>query len=471
MAVMKASEFVRRLIDVANNHKTLYVMGCFGAPLTAANKERYCTNHDYNRKPARTKLIRAASEDTFGFDCVCLLKGVLWGWNGDQGKTYGGAKYTTNGVPDVSADGMINLCSGVTANFSKIEIGEALWCRGHIGVYIGDGLAVECTPAWKNKVQITAVANIGRKAGYNARTWTKHGKLPYIEYDAKAQPPAKPSKPSAGTPATGTASTGSASDEKAIWSYLLSKIGNEYGVAGLMGNIYAESGLRSDNLQNVYERKLGYTDDSYTAAVDSGAYTNFVRDAAGYGLCQWTYWSRKEALLAFAQAQGRSIGDWKMQVAFLMKELSESYKGVLEVLETATSVKQASDIVLTKFERPADQGNAAKNRRANFGQRFYKAYGSSQSKPTTKPGGTVKIDYAQKYDKRVSGSYVVTAASGLRLRSGASTSKPVLMVMLKGATVRCYGYYSLAPGGATWLYVQAADGTVGFCSSEYLKKS
>ena len=32
MAVMKASEFVAKLKDVAQNYKTLYVMGCFGAP-------------------------------------------------------------------------------------------------------------------------------------------------------------------------------------------------------------------------------------------------------------------------------------------------------------------------------------------------------------------------------------------------------------------------------------------------------
>ena len=181
--VMKASEFVERLNDVANNHKTLYVMGCFGAPMTAKNKTRYCNNHDYNKKAKRTAMIQAATEDTFGFDCVNLIKGILWGWNGDKSATYGGAKYATKGVPDTSADGMIKLCNYVTTDFSNIEVGEAVWCKGHIGVYIGEGLAIECTPAWKNCVQVTAVKNIGTKSGYNARTWTKHGKLPYVAYD------------------------------------------------------------------------------------------------------------------------------------------------------------------------------------------------------------------------------------------------------------------------------------------------
>lgn len=189
MAVMKASEFVKRLKDVAQNHKTLYVMGCFGAPLTGSNVTRYCTNHTYNKAADRTAMIKAAANQSppvYGFDCVCLIKGILWGWNGNAAKTYGGASYAVNGVPDIGADTMITKCSGVTTDFSKIEVGEAVWCSGHIGVYIGDGLAVECTPRWKNNVQITAVANIGKKSGYNARTWTKHGKLPYIEYDVSS---------------------------------------------------------------------------------------------------------------------------------------------------------------------------------------------------------------------------------------------------------------------------------------------
>ena len=78
---------------------------------------------------------------------------------------------------------MFELCSGKTEDFSKIEVGEAVWMQGHIGVYIGDGLAVECTPAWKNGVQVTAVANIGKKNGYNSQRWSRHGKLPYVTYE------------------------------------------------------------------------------------------------------------------------------------------------------------------------------------------------------------------------------------------------------------------------------------------------
>ena len=184
MAVMTNIELAKRCVEIAQNYKTLYVMGCFGAPMNEKNKSRYSSNHTYNKNATRRKMIQEATEDTFGFDCVCMIKGILWGWNGNKNKVYGGAAYGSNGVPDVSADGLIAKCHNVSTDFSKIDIGEVVWMSGHIGVYVGEGLAVECTPAWKNKVQITAVGNIGKKSGYNTRKWTKHGKLPYVSYES-----------------------------------------------------------------------------------------------------------------------------------------------------------------------------------------------------------------------------------------------------------------------------------------------
>ncbi len=189
---MTAAELAEKAKYIADHYKTLYVLGCFGAPMTAANKERYTRNTAYNKKAARTRLIRAATSDTFGFDCVCLIKGILWGWNGDATKAYGGAKYAANGVPDIGADSMIKVCSGVSSSgWTGMAVGEAVWMSGHIGIYIGNGLAVECSPKWKNCVQVTAVGNIGKKSGYNTRTWTKHGKLPYVTYTSAAPTPPK----------------------------------------------------------------------------------------------------------------------------------------------------------------------------------------------------------------------------------------------------------------------------------------
>lgn len=194
MAIKTAAELAAACKDVAKNHKTLYVMGCFGAPLNSSTKPRYTQNHSYNQKTTRTAKIKAATDGTFGFDCVCLIKGLLWGWCGDKSRTYGGATYTSNDVPDISANQMIRVCNDVSTDFSNIQVGEVVWMDEHIGVYIGDGLAVESTPKWADGVQITAVHNIGTKAGYNGRAWTKHGKLPYLTYEATqaAKPATKP---------------------------------------------------------------------------------------------------------------------------------------------------------------------------------------------------------------------------------------------------------------------------------------
>ena len=66
--MMKSSELVNKAKEIATKFKTLYVMGCFGAPMTASNKTRYCNNHSYNKDPDRQAMIKSASADTFGFD-------------------------------------------------------------------------------------------------------------------------------------------------------------------------------------------------------------------------------------------------------------------------------------------------------------------------------------------------------------------------------------------------------------------
>ena len=89
------------------------------------------------------------------------------------------------------------------------------------------------------------------------------------------------------------------SNEEKIWDYLIDQGLTAAGVAGLMGNLYAESSLSSTNLQNTGNKSLNMSDEEYTKAVDTGTYTNFIHDGYGYGLCQWTYYSRKESFLKF----------------------------------------------------------------------------------------------------------------------------------------------------------------------------
>lgn len=255
---MNNIEFVNKLKDIANNYKTLYVMGCIGSPMTEANKKRYIQHHDYNQKPDRTPMIQAASADTFGFDCVCLIKSVLWGWSGNKNAVYGGAVYVSNGVPDIGADAMINKCSGISTNFNNLEIGEVVWTPGHIGVYIGDGLAIECSPKWKNGVQITA-CNCA-KAGYNRRNWTKHGKLPYITYNkATINTSAKPSSGSSVTlPTLRKGNTGT--NVKALqllligYGYKMTSNGKTYGADG-------DFGTATENAVKAYQAAKGLGDD------------------------------------------------------------------------------------------------------------------------------------------------------------------------------------------------------------------
>lgn len=188
--------------------------------------------------------------------------------------------------------------------------------------------------------------------------------------------------PSPTVPApTPTATTG----EEKIWKFFKDKGLNDFAIAGLMGNLYAESGLRSNNLQNTYEKSLGMTDEQYTKAVDAGTYANFVNDSAGYGLAQWTYWSRKEALLKFTKEAKASIGDLDTQLAYLWKEL-QGYANTIKVLKSATSVRQASDVVLLEYERPADQSEAVKVKRAQYGQGYYDKYASKPAAPQPTPG-------------------------------------------------------------------------------------
>lgn len=140
-----------------------------------------------------------------------------------------------------------------------------------------------------------------------------------------------------------------------------------------MGNLQAESALNPQNLQNTYEKKLGMTNGSYTKAVDDGRYANFVHDAAGYGLAQWTHWRRKQALLNFAKERRASIGDLTMQLEFLFEELS-AYPSVLTILREAKSIREASDAVLTQYEKPANQSDSAQMTRAEYGQIYYDTY-------------------------------------------------------------------------------------------------
>lgn len=169
-----------------------------------------------------------------------------------------------------------------------------------------------------------------------------------------------------------------------IWKWFWERIGNDFGVAGLMGNLCAESGLDPENLQNSYERLLGMTDREYTNAVDNGQYSEerFVSDSAGYGLAQFTARERKQALYDFARLKGTSIGDLQMQMEFIWTELGRNYRSVLDTLFSAKSVREASDAVMLKYEVPADTSEDNRATRADLGQMYFERYAAQGQKLT-----------------------------------------------------------------------------------------
>lgn len=188
--LMTAAALCARLKDIADDRKTAYMLGPWGWPATAKMIQR-ATTQGSSAKTNRQWLAKANAiqDQGFLFDCVGLIKGILWGWEGDLSRPYGGAGYACNGVPDYDAKKMIDCCREVSTDFSAILPGEAVWMDGHIGVYVGEGVVVEATPKWRGGVQRSTLANpagmrtLPGTAG--TRTWTKHGKLPWVDYAAQ----------------------------------------------------------------------------------------------------------------------------------------------------------------------------------------------------------------------------------------------------------------------------------------------
>lgn len=175
--------------------------------------------------------------------------------------------------------------------------------------------------------------------------------------------------------------TGSSNAER-IWNWLKGKGLSDYSCAGIIGNLDAESGLNPQNLQDSCQARLGLTDEAYTKLVDSGVYTRtqFSMDRSGYAICQWTWHTRKAALYDYAKSRNKSIGDLEIQLEFFYKELSESFPGVLSGLKAAKSVREASDLILLKYECPADMSESVQIKRASIGQKYYNRFVKDQNK-------------------------------------------------------------------------------------------
>lgn len=173
--------------------------------------------------------------------------------------------------------------------------------------------------------------------------------------------------------------------DKQIWDDLIAWGATEECVAGIMGNLYAESALQPNNVQN----SSGYDDDWYTNAVDSGSYSEyrFVHDSIGYGLAQWTYYSRKQKLYDLTVAVGKSISNYGAQMELLQQELA-SYG----IDKDSTSIRETSDWMLHEFESPADQSESVEITRYIYSVEFYERYTGSNPEPPQPPTPRRKTD-------------------------------------------------------------------------------
>ena len=121
------------------------------------------------------------------------------------------------------------------------------------------------------------------------------------------------------------------------------------GACAMLGNMMAESGLQS----NIAQRGMtSLSDEAYTRAADNGT-ISFATDAVGYGLCQWTFFTRKAGLLSFAKQRGRSVGDEDTQVRFCIKELQDDFNALWSYLRKTDNIDTATDRICAEFERPA----------------------------------------------------------------------------------------------------------------------
>lgn len=110
-----------------------------------------------------------------------------------------------------------------------------------------------------------------------------------------------------------------ANNAEQIWNYLKSQGFSDAGIAGIMGNLQQESGLRADNVQN----HMGYEDANYVAAIKSGAISRdeFIHDSRGFGIAQWTYHTRKAALYDTLGPQ--NIDSLAGQLSFMVNEMGD----------------------------------------------------------------------------------------------------------------------------------------------------
>lgn len=159
----KLAEYCQKVYEA----KWVYWYGTYGQKcsesLYNSKKKQYASHYTSDRTSAYKKDIADGKRCA---DCVGLIKSYFW--SGGDINTL--PKYGTNHCPDVSANGMLDLCKQ-KGDISAIpdEPGLVVWRSGHIGVYVGNGYTIELKgfdyDCKKNKL--------------SAGTWKMWGRLPF----------------------------------------------------------------------------------------------------------------------------------------------------------------------------------------------------------------------------------------------------------------------------------------------------
>ena len=169
--------------------------------------------------------------------------------------------------------------------------------------------------------------------------------------------------------------------KQTIWNYLKTHTSlPEVSIAGIMGNMEAESNCESCRVQGDFTNDRS-TSIAYAKAVNTGEMSiqQFSRDSKGFGLCQWTYFSRKENLANSCRSQGKGIGDEEAQLAFMLAEMQMEFTNMWNRLLVCTTISDAAGLVCREYERPAVLNITE---RTKYGQKIYDQYSGSTPEPT-----------------------------------------------------------------------------------------
>lgn len=166
-----------------------------------------------------------------------------------------------------------------------------------------------------------------------------------------------------------------------IWNYLMEKLENPYGVAALMGAMFAESAM-IPNLVNSFGKEKFERPDIYTSSVrnEIRSMEDFVHDGYAYGICQWSWWVSKQGLFNMARKAKKSIGSLPLQLDFLWDELHMNEYG--DILKHLTSV-QKMDICVTaaySYMKSRKNKNLQMGAVALYAHQFYDYYFMHMSK-------------------------------------------------------------------------------------------